>query len=432
VAETSTAAPLAAAAPAAAEEAAPARVLVVEDEAIIAADIARRLAARGFSVCGIAATGPAAIALAAEQQPDLVLMDIVLPGQLDGIAAAQVIRARQDVPVVFLTAYAEDSVVRRAMASGPAGYLVKPFEDGELSRTVEIALAQHRLERRVRESEKWLATTLASIDEAVVATGTDGLVSYLNPAAERLLGLGAQEAQGRPLAEVVPLRDAATLQSAAPALEEEARGKLPGGLRGDFLFDGPGGREVAVTVSGAPIVDRGGRLLGAVLAIRDDSAQKAAERELFRSREELRRHVGEIHERNAALRVLLEQRELDRLEFEERIMENLRHLVLPYLEKLAAAPRDQQEAATLRLLRTNLEQLVSPFSRRLSSRRHGLTPQELRIANLIRDGRQDKEIVDVLNISFETVKTHRQNIRKKLGIYGTGSSLRDHLAQFDN
>lgn len=411
--------------------AAKASILVVEDEAIIANDIKLTLESGGYRVTSVVGTGARAVRKAEADCPDLVLMDIVLPGELDGIHAAQLIRARQDIPVIYLTAYTDESMVSRALDSEPFGYIAKPFSESELYRTIEIALFKHRLERRLRESEEWLSATLRSIGDAVVATGKEGRIRFMNPAAEALLGWSREEAGGRPLAEILVFREQGADSVSTPfgALldPEPLERKL-----GDYVIATRNGDEKHVTLSSAPIADPGGNVLGTVLAVRDISAQKAAETELRRSREELKIHVEEVQERNIALKVLLEQREHDRGEFEDRIMENLRTMVLPYLVKLKARRPGPQEAALLNIIETNLLHITSEFSRKLSSRFRGLSPQELRVANLVKEGLQDKEIMDLLNISFETVKTHRQNIRKKLGIYGERGGLRSHLSHYSD
>lgn len=132
------------------------RVLVVEDESIVALDIQHRLYAMGYAVSGVAFTGPEALELAANDCPDIVLMDIRLKGPLSGIETAEQLAAAYDVPVVYLTAYADAATMQRARISQPFGYMIKPFEDRELTVTIEIALYRHAIERRLRESEAQL------------------------------------------------------------------------------------------------------------------------------------------------------------------------------------------------------------------------------------------------------------------------------------
>ncbi len=130
------------------------RILVVEDETIVALDLKNSLTILGYDVVATAATGEDAIARADETHPDLVLMDIILKGEMDGVEAANTIRARLDIPVIFLTACADDTTLQRAKVTEPFGYLLKPFEERELHGHIEIALYKHRMERQLKESEE--------------------------------------------------------------------------------------------------------------------------------------------------------------------------------------------------------------------------------------------------------------------------------------
>src|SRR5258708_2988905 len=140
-----------------------AQILVVEDEGIVARSLQRELRDFGYEVPLIASSGPDAIAKAASSQPDLVLMDIVLKGQMDGIEAARHMREELRIPVIYLTAYEDDETVQRARATEPFGYLIKPLEERELHTTIEMALYKHRMDQQVRDHEQWLWATLSSI-----------------------------------------------------------------------------------------------------------------------------------------------------------------------------------------------------------------------------------------------------------------------------
>ncbi len=130
------------------------RILVVEDEVIVAKDIANSLERLGYTVVGATASGEEALLLAEQHRPDLVLMDIKLQGQLSGIETAERLRTTFDIPAVFLTAYADDDTLRRARVTEPYGYILKPFELRELHSTIEIALYRHTAEKKLRESEE--------------------------------------------------------------------------------------------------------------------------------------------------------------------------------------------------------------------------------------------------------------------------------------
>ena len=244
------------------------RVMVVEDEALIAHDIAVRLRKAGFEVPAVVDTGERAVALAGELLPDLVLMDIRLKGRMDGIEAAERLRSLYDIPVVYLTAHADTDTLARANTAEPFGYLTKPLGGAALPGTIDVAIFKHRLEHRLREREAWLATTLRSVMEAVVITDGTGMVLFINPEAERLTGLGEAIAAGRPIADVVRLRhrdsNAESGSLVAEAIEHGRGVPIPSGtmLRG---ID-----DTQTPVAGSLNVSRAGaNLVGTVLVFRD-------------------------------------------------------------------------------------------------------------------------------------------------------------------
>ncbi len=179
------------------------RVLVVEDEGLIAHDIARRLEALGHEVLGPASTAEEALALA--PGAEIVLMDIRIDGQRDGIDTALEIRARHHLPVIFLTAHADRATLERAKQAGPFGYIVKPLGPASLQTGIEMAIAKHRVERLLEEREAWLRAVLASIADAAVVAGAEGRVRLLNRAAERFTGWTQAEAEGQPVHKIVRL-----------------------------------------------------------------------------------------------------------------------------------------------------------------------------------------------------------------------------------
>ncbi len=165
-----------------------ANILVVEDESIIAIDIRNRVLNLGYGVSGAVATGEDAIAKAEETLPDLVLMDIKLQGEIDGVEAASRIRLDLDIPVVYLTAYANASILERAKFTEPFGYLVKPFDDTELKAALEIALYNHRMEQRLKESERRFRLLFEnSPDAIIIADPETGEILDANPASSELL-----------------------------------------------------------------------------------------------------------------------------------------------------------------------------------------------------------------------------------------------------
>ena len=257
------------------------RILVVEDEAIVALDIQTRLLRLGFEVAGRAATGPEALALAESARPDLVLMDVRLPGAKDGIETARELCARRSVPVIYLTAASDAATLDRAKETSPAGYLAKPFEDHELALAIEMALVKFEADVRLKHSERLLATTLGSLAEAVLTTDGKGAVTYLNAAAAHLLGLGPQQAMGQNWSGLFSIYRESGRESVAE-LENLCAETSVRAVCEDMLLGTMDGREVSVSVSVTPLYAPGREntpdgLQGRVLVLRDVTQRKRAE-----------------------------------------------------------------------------------------------------------------------------------------------------------
>ena len=297
------------------------RIMVVEDEGITAMRIQRSMEDTGYTVTSIVISGEEAIEKAEEDKPDLVVMDILLSGKMNGIEAAGKINSRFNIPVVYLTAYSDEKMIKTIKKTEPLGYIIKPFDERELRIVVEIAFYKHEMERKLKEAK----------DE---------------------------------LTEKVKERTA-ELQSTIERLQKTEK--------------------------------------------------------------KLSIHAEELAESNTALKVLLRQREKDQKEFENNILSNIKHLIMPYLEKLKKNRRMSDELVYLSIIESNMNDIVSPFSAKLSFQYMKFTPREIMIADLIKDWKQDKDIMEILNISFDTVKAHRKNIRKKLGINNKKINLRTKL-----
>ncbi len=177
----------------------PTSLLVVEDESIVAMDIKHRAEGLGYRVVGIAASGEDAIKLAREEKPDLVLMDIVLKGEMDGIEAAEVIREEMDIPVVYLTAYSDEKTLSRAKLTGPFGYIIKPFEDRELHSAIEVALYKHKMDSKLRESEERYRALLESSPDPIILMDSSSRIVFVNRAVEKLTGLKRERLKGKKL-----------------------------------------------------------------------------------------------------------------------------------------------------------------------------------------------------------------------------------------
>ena len=251
-------------------------ILVVEDENIVAVDIQDRLVRLGYSIVGHVTTGEDAISMAEKLKPDLILMDIMLKGGMDGVEAAERIRKSTDIPVIFLTAYTDTSTLQRAKLTEPFGYILKPFEERELHSTIEMAFYRHNLEKRLRESRQWLNTVLNSIAEAVIASDEQGRVTFMNPRAEELIWKSFQECKGKSIWDVLSLRRADTGE---PVNKREMD---PHALM-DCILKTVGDRELDVGYSASQIMDEQGIVKGMVVVLRDITSRKRYEEELERA-----------------------------------------------------------------------------------------------------------------------------------------------------
>jgi diguanylate cyclase (GGDEF)-like protein/PAS domain S-box-containing protein len=180
------------------------RILIVEDEAIIALDIGQQLARLGYETVGHASEGEEAVRMAGESRPDLVLMDIQLGGDMDGIAAAKLIRERHRLPIVFLTAFAADDILARAKLIEPFGYILKPFSERELRTVLEMALYKHQADQSLIEAADHTRMILDNMLDGVITIDPEGRIASLNQAACRLFGYEREEVLGHNVTMLIP------------------------------------------------------------------------------------------------------------------------------------------------------------------------------------------------------------------------------------
>jgi PAS domain S-box-containing protein len=168
----------------------------------------------------------------------------------------------------------------------------------------------------------------------------------------------------------------------------------------------------------------------AVVVTHDIAERKKVEQALRERERELERKTIKLEEVNAALRVLLKKRDDDKRDLKEKVLLNIHEMIMPYVEKLKKSELNTRQKAFTEILESNLKDIASPFSHSLSSKYLGLTPTELQVANLIRQGINTKGIAELLHVSRRTIETHRDGLRKKLGLKGKKANLRTHLMSF--
>lgn len=260
---------------------APTSILIVEDEGLIALDIETHLLNLGYQISGIAETGRLAIQKAlASPLPDLILMDIRLKGDMDGIEAASEITAQIDIPIIFLTAFSDENTLNKAKLISPFAYIRKPFDTADLHINIEIALQKHCSEKIIKQQKRWLNTVLESIGDAVVTTDNDGKITFVNRVAESITQWIKSETLGRPINDVVPLVDRDKNSIENPIFQALRAGQgepLPEGT----LLITKNQQEVPVEDSAVLILDDTQHAHGAVIVFRDVSERVAAKQQLF-------------------------------------------------------------------------------------------------------------------------------------------------------
>jgi len=263
-------------------------IMIVDDETLVAADLEHTLRNLGYAISHVVRSGEEALAALSEYQPQLILMDIVLQGELSGIETAQRIQQKYDIPLVYLTAHTDERTLNEAKVTGPYGYLVKPFESTELKTTIELALYKHGAEKELRESEAWFSTTFRSIGDGVIVTNEKGEITFLNPHASMLVGLGEAHLIGRALDETVHIVDERSKAPITRLVQKTLDHGEATELIDSTLLKTHDGREIPIDISASPVKDSEGILTGMVLVFHDTLDRKLTEEALRESEERYR------------------------------------------------------------------------------------------------------------------------------------------------
>jgi PAS domain S-box-containing protein len=323
------------------------KILLTEDENILALNMKKLLDRLGYDVCGTAASGEQAVEMAKTHKPDLIMMDIHLRGKMDGIETAERIRSFLDVPIVYTTAYSDEETLQRAKKTEPSAFLLKPFQIKDLQVTIEMAHSKYAAEKKIREQKKRFSTILRNIGDGVITIDEGGTVTYCNAVAEQLTGLSAAEAEGRPSDEVMRLFTEDTgIPVSASNLAANPLAACPHDHSRFFLMNSRRGM-IPIESRIDLLKDENDRVIGRVFVMRDESEKKRAEEEkqkmqkiLAQSQkmEALGRFAGNIaHDFNNFLAVIKGFAEIQEREYSLRGLETGRsNRILDAVEKAEA------------------------------------------------------------------------------------------------
>jgi PAS domain S-box-containing protein len=244
------------------------KILIVEDEGTFAQDLVNRLKKFGSNVLAVTTSGEDAIHMASEVQPDLVVMDFRLQGDIEGVKTARVIRQRFNVPIIYLTSNTDDSTLERVCMSQLLGYILNPFQENELDGAIELPLNGHLLNNQLN-NQQWLLRVIESISDGVIVTNYQESIIFMNPAAEQLTGWKQEEARGKNLSEVVKIIDEETRQSRKIILETALQEGLQISLPKETILIAKNGTETPISNLVLPIKNDSASTSGAVLIVRD-------------------------------------------------------------------------------------------------------------------------------------------------------------------
>jgi PAS domain S-box-containing protein len=283
------------------------KILVADDKVVITTQLVERLTSMGYELVGRAYSGESAVEKARLLRPDLILMDIAMPGKIDGINAAETIKAELDIPVIFLTAYADDKFVERAKNVAPFGYILKPFQGNEIKAAIEVALYRKDSERRLRkqaeealrESEERFRILFEAMAEGVVLIAPGGQIAQANPAAERILGFKRSEIEGRnyggPEWEIIRTDGTPMPPEEMPGIRamnenRQVKDAVMGVKRSNGFISW-------LNFSATPLINEASKLKGVICTFDDITKSKRVEEETKASLREKDMLLKEIHHR---------------------------------------------------------------------------------------------------------------------------------------
>lgn len=409
-------------------------ILLVEDDEDFSAAIASRLAKRNFNVTR-SFSAEDALDKFKDHDFDVVVADIKLPGMSGMEFLSSVRDGNKDIPVILMTGYASLESATAAVKLNAADYLLKPLENiDELLNPIHKAVHGYRLylenkqltdslREKIEElerSERKYKDLFELASDIIYTVDTEGTITSANKRIEEIMKYDRKQIIGRPAAEVITSIEAGIDKiKFQKVLAEKMLNMLEVKMTAK---DG----EVRFGEMGIRPIEQDGCVVGMQCIIRDITERKKNEGMLKESEAKLREQKASLEQKNIALKEILEQIEIEKKRIKDDIFVNVDKLLVPFLKKLRRRTATV-DAKYINTIEQHLAELVVPFGRKITDKRMKLTPKEIEICNLIKNGFSSKEISEFLNVSPQTTERHRNNIRRKMGLVNKEINLRTYL-----
>lgn len=400
-------------------------VLILEDNPTDAELITEELTEAGMTfVSKRVDTRAAFVRELVQFSPNLILADYSLPS-FDGITALKIALERApDLPFIFVSGALGEELAIELVKSGATDYVLKnrlsrliPAVNRAL-KEVEEKAEKKRIEEALKESEIRYRTIFENTGTATIIAEEDHRIALANREFERLTGIDRSELEGqRRWTDFLGNDDLARVRNQIN--QKKMRFPLTCELRITDLHGNV--RDTMTTIAAIPNTKR------AVMSFLDITDRKNAEEALRKREHELELKSRSFEEANTALKVLLKHREDDKAAMEEKVLLNVKKLISPYIEKLKYLNLDKNQLAHVDIIETHLHDIISPFLHNMTSQYLNLTPREIEVASLVKEGKTTKEISELLNISATAVDFHRKNLRTKFSIKNKKANLRSYL-----
>ena len=389
------------------------RIFIVEDEALVAMELEEIVTACGHEVTGKAADGETALQGLEQEKPDLVLMDIVLRGDMDGVETARIARERLGVPVVFVSAHSGQ--LPRVKEVRPYGFVIKPFDEEQVHASIELALGQRAAELEGEKaggvSESSFQALLNSSSNPVLLVDAACTSRRISETAAEIFGRRREDLLGGKCSDLFPEEEAQRLKNVMPDVQENQ------GWIGEMRCRCVSGRifPAEVTLRRLPLEE-----FICLVAIRDLSKEKLLE-------EDLEKEKDRAENMGITLKTIMEAVDEDKREVLEGFSRRITTAVFPALARMAREEERDVREHYRNVIVSELSSMFSGTGVMQDSRLISMTPTELKVCQFIQSGLTTKEIAETLHCAFDTIQTHRKNIRRKLELKGKKSTIYSFL-----